>query len=38
MNKGTKIQAFDLATGTVIVVSLASSMAFIGLVLIGAIH
>jgi hypothetical protein len=38
MNDRVKDEIWDLATSTVIAVSLTGSMAFIGLILIGAIH
>jgi hypothetical protein len=38
MDERVKTEIWDLATSTVIVVSLGGSMALIGLVLIGAIH
>jgi len=38
MNDRVKDEIWDLATSTVIAVSLGGSMVFIGLILIGAIH
>ena len=38
VNDRVKDEIWDLATSTVIAVSLTGSMAFIGLILIGAIH
>jgi hypothetical protein len=38
MDERVKSEIWDLATGTAVAVSLGASMAFVGLILIGAIH